>query len=327
MKTRFTELFGVEHPIVQGGMQWVGRAELVSAVANAGALGFLTGLTQPTPEDLANEIERTREMTDKPFGVNLTILPTLKPVPYDEYVDAIVSSGVKIVETAGRNPEPYLPKFKAAGIKVIHKCTSVRHSVKAEKIGCDAVSVDGFECAGHPGEDDVPGLILLPCAADQLKIPFIASGGFGDARGLVAALALGADGINMGTRFMATVEAPIHERIKQLLVEGDERNTQLIYRQLRNTSRIFKNDIAVQVAEIEREKGPAMKIEDVAHLVAGAKGRTVFEQGDSGLGIFSAGMVIGLIHDIPTCKELVERIVSGAEAIIAERLAGLSDAA
>lgn len=327
MKTRITELFGIEHPVVQGGMQWVGRAELVSAVSNAGALGLLTGLTQPTPEDLTKEIARTREMTDKPFGVNLTILPTLKPVPYDEYVDAIVTSGVKIVETAGRNPEPYLPKFKAAGIKVIHKCTSVRHSVKAEAIGCDAVSVDGFECAGHPGEDDVPGLILLPCAADKLSIPFVASGGFGDARGLVAALALGADGINMGTRFMATEEAPIHSSIKQLLVEGDERNTQLIYRQLRNTARIFKNDIAVQVADIEREKGPTMKIDDVAHLVAGAKGRTVFEQGDANLGIFSAGMVIGLIHDIPSCKDLVERIVRGAEEIIAQRLAGLSTAA
>ena len=323
MKTRFTELFGVEHPIAQGGMQWVGRAELVAAVANAGALGFLTGLTQPTPDDLAKEIARTRGMTDKPFGVNLTILPTLKPVPYDEYVDAIVASGVKIVETAGRNPEPYLPTFKAAGIKVIHKCTSVRHSLKAESIGCDAVSVDGFECAGHPGEDDIPGLILLPCAADKLKIPFIASGGFGDARGLVAALALGADGINMGTRFMATQEAPIHDNIKQLLVEGDERNTQLVYRQLRNTARIFKNDIAVQVAEIEREKGPAMKIDDVAHLVAGTKGRTVFEAGDAGVGIFSAGMVIGLIHDIPTVKVLVERIVAGAEEIIAQRFGGM----
>ena len=325
MKTRFTELFGVEHPIVQGGMQWVGRAELVSAVANAGALGFLTGLTQPTPQDLANEISRTREMTDKPFGVNLTILPTLKPVPYDEYVDAIVASGVKIVETAGRNPEPYMPQFKAAGIKVIHKCTSVRHSVKAESIGCDAVSVDGFECAGHPGEDDIPGLILLPCAADKLKIPFIASGGFGDARGLVAALALGAEGINMGTRFMATVEAPIHDNIKQLLVEGDERNTQLIYRQLRNTSRIFKNEIATQVAEIERRKGPALEIGDLSHLVAGAKGRTVFEQGDAALGVFSAGMVIGLIHDVPTVKVLVERIVRGAEEIIASRFAGMMD--
>jgi nitronate monooxygenase len=219
MKTRFTETFGIEHPIVQGGMQWVGRAELVAAVANAGGLGFLTGLTQPTPEDLLKEVARCREMTDKPFGVNITILPTLVPVPYDEYVDAIIASGVKIVETAGRNPQPYMESFKAAGIKIIHKCTSVRHSLKAEQIGCDAVSVDGFECAGHPGEDDIPGLILLPRAAEALSIPFVASGGFGTGRGLAAALALGADGINMGTRFMVTQEAPIHEKVKQAMVD------------------------------------------------------------------------------------------------------------
>ena len=281
MKTRFTELVGIEHPVVQGGMQWVGRAELVAAVSNAGGLGILTGLTQPTPEDLSKEIERCRGMTDKPFGVNLTILPTLKPVPYDEYVDAIVASGVKIVETAGRNPQPYLPQFKEAGIKVIHKCTSVRHSLKAEQIGCDAVSVDGFECAGHPGEDDIPGLILLPRAAEALSIPFIASGGFGTGRGLAAALALGADGINMGTRFMVTKEAPIHDNVKQAMVEADEMQTQLVYRPLRNTARIFKNDVAVKVAEIEREKGGDMKIDDVAHLVAGTKGRELLERGET----------------------------------------------
>ncbi|MEC9347213.1 MAG: nitronate monooxygenase family protein [Pseudomonadota bacterium] len=329
MKTRITELFGVEHPIIQGGMQWVGRAELVSAVANAGALGFLTGLTQPTPEDLVKEIERTKSMTSKPFGVNLTILPTLKPVPYDAYVDAIVSSGIKIVETAGRNPEPYMQTFKDHGVKVIHKCTSVRHSVKAEQIGCDAVSVDGFECAGHPGEDDIPGLILLPAAAEKLTIPFVGSGGFGDGRGLVAALALGADGINMGTRFLATVEAPIHQNAKEALVAADERQTQLVYRPLRNTARIFRNGIAEQVAQIEKEKAGAMKIDDVAHLVAGVKGRSVFEKGEMEAGIWSAGMITGLIHDIPTCAELVSRIVADAERIIGERLqrmAGLQPA-
>lgn len=324
MKTRITELFGVEHPIIQGGMQWVGRAELVAAVANAGALGFLTGLTQPTPEDLVKEIERTRSMTSKPFGVNLTILPTLKPVPYDAYVDAIVSSGIKIVETAGRNPEPYMQTFKDNGVKVIHKCTSVRHSVKAEQVGCDAVSVDGFECAGHPGEDDIPGLILLPAAADRLTIPFVGSGGFGDGRGLVAALALGADGINMGTRFLATVEAPIHQKAKEALVAADERQTQLVYRPLRNTARIFRNGVAEQVALIEKEKGAQMKIDDVAHLVAGAKGRSVFENGEMEAGIWSAGMITGLIHDIPTCQELVSRIVAEAESIIAERLQRMS---
>ncbi len=323
MKTRFTEMFGIEHPVVQGGMQWVGRAELVSAVANGGGLGFLTGLTQPTPEDLVKEIERCRGMTDKPFGVNITILPTLKPVPYDEYVDAIITSGVKIVETAGRNPQPYLPAFKEAGIKVVHKCTSVRHSLKAEQIGCDAVSVDGFECAGHPGEDDIPGLILLPRAAEALSIPFIASGGFGTGRGLAAALALGADGINMGTRFMVTKEAPIHENVKQAMVNADELQTQLVYRPMRNTARIFKNDVAVKVAEIEREKGADMKIDDVAHLVAGTKGRSLLEEGELSSGIWSAGMVMGLIHDIPSCAELIQRIVGDAEAIIRERLDGM----
>lgn len=320
LKTRITELFGIDYPIVQGGMQWVGRAELVSAVANAGALGFLTGLTQPTPQDLANEIKRCKEMTNKPFGVNLTILPTLKPVPYDEYVDAICQSGVKIVETAGRNPEPYLPKMKEAGIKVIHKCTSVRHSLTAERIGVDAISIDGFECAGHPGEDDVPGLILIPAAADKVKIPMVASGGFGDGRGLVAALALGADGINMGTRFMATKEAPIHDNVKQKLVEGDERQTALIHRPLRNTARIFKNQVAEEVNRIEKEHGSDHAIEHVAHLVAGARGRVVLETGDMEHGIWSAGLIQALIHDVPSVADLVQRIVDEAEEIIANRL-------
>jgi NADH:quinone reductase (non-electrogenic) len=319
--TRFTELFGVEHPIVQGGMQWVGRAELVSAVANAGALGFLTGLTQPTPEDLAKEIRRCRDMTDKPFGVNLTILPTIKPVPYDEYADAIIQSGIKAVETAGNNPEKFIPKFRAAGIKVVHKCTAVRHALKAERIGCDAVSIDGFECAGHPGEDDIPGLILIPATADKLKIPFVASGGFGDARGLVAALALGADGINMGTRFMATKEAPIHESIKQKLVESDERQTSLIFRTMRNTARVHKNKVAETVIEIERK--PGATFQDVQTYVAGVKGRHVLEAGELEHGIWSAGMIQGLIHDVPSCQELVHRIVREAEALIAQRLGGL----
>jgi nitronate monooxygenase len=322
LKTRFTELFGVKHPIVQGGMQHVGKAELVSAVANAGALGFLTALTQPSPEALAKEIARTREMTDAPFGVNLTILPTIRPVPYDEYARAIAESGIRIVETAGRNPEPYLPVFKAAGAKVIHKCTSVRHAVKAEKIGCDAVSVDGFECAGHPGEDDIPGLVLLPCAADRVRIPMIASGGFGDGRGLVAALALGATAINMGTRFLATVEAPVHENVKRALVQADERQTALIYRTLENTARVFKNTVAEQVLAIEARPGPT-DFADIAPLVSGARGKKVFEEGDLEHGIWSAGMITGLVHDVPTCAELVARIVREAESIIRERLASV----
>ena len=324
MKTRITELFGIEHPIIQGGMQWVGRAEMVAAVANAGALGFLTALTQPTPEDLTKEITRTRGMTDKPFGVNLTILPTLKPVPYQEYAQAIAESGIKIVETAGRSPEPFMPAFKAAGIKVIHKCTSVRHSVKAEAVGCDAVSVDGFECAGHPGEDDIPGLILLPCTADKISIPFVASGGFGDARGLVAALALGADGINMGSRFMATKEAPIHDNVKNAMVAADERNTELMYRPLRNTARVFKNQVASKVLEIEQEKGADIKIEDLAQYVSGQRGKIVFKDGNVDHGIWSAGMVVGLINDVPSCAELVSRIVAEAEEIISQRLARLT---
>lgn len=320
MKTRITELLGIEHPVVQGGMQWVGLAELAAAVSNAGGLGILTGLTQPTPEALLQEIERCRGMTDRPFGVNLTILPTIKPVPYDDYAQAIVDSGVKIVETAGRNPEPYLPLFKEAGIKVIHKCTSIRHSLKAEKIGCDAVSVDGFECAGHPGEDDVTNMILLPLAARRLKIPFLASGGLGDGRGLAAALALGADGINMGTRFMVTQEAPIHDNVKRRMIEATELDTALIYRSLRNTARVFKNSVAEQVVEIEARPGQT-KFEDIQPLVQGVKGRELFDGGDLDKGIWSAGMVVGLIDDNPSCEELVSRIVAEAEDIISNRLA------
>ena len=322
LKTRFTELVGVEHPIVQGGMQWVGRAQLVSAVANAGALGFITALTQPTPEDLTKEIARCREMTDKPFGVNLTILPALKPPPYAEYRQAIIESGVRVVETAGSNPQEHIAAFKAHGIKVIHKCTSVRHAVKAEKLGADAISIDGFECAGHPGEDDVPGLILIPAAADKVKIPMIASGGFGDARGLVAALALGAEGINMGTRFMCTVESPIHQRVKEQIVANDERATDLIFRTLHNTARVARNAVSQEVVAIERKGGAT--IDDIRHLVAGQRGKVVYEAGDPDFGIWSAGMVQGLIHDIPTCAQLVSRIVAEAEAIIGGRLARMA---
>jgi NAD(P)H-dependent flavin oxidoreductase YrpB (nitropropane dioxygenase family) len=325
LKTRFTEMFGVEHPIVQGGMQWVGRAELVAAVANAGALGFITALTQPTPDDLRREIARCRELTDKPFGVNLTILPTLNPPPYAEYRQAIIDSGVRIVETAGNNPQEHITELKKAGVKVIHKCTAVRHALKAERIGADAISIDGFECAGHPGEDDTPGLILIPAAADKVKIPMIASGGFGDARGLVAALALGAEGINMGTRFMCTVESPIHQRIKEQIVANDERATELIFRTLRNTSRVASNTVSREVVAIESKGGAT--IDDLRHLVAGQRGRGVYEFGDPDAGIWSAGQVQGLIHDIPTCAELVSRIVREAEAIIDARLKGMRSAA
>jgi nitronate monooxygenase len=317
IKTRFTEMFGVKHPIVQGGMQWVGRAELTSAVANAGALGFLTALTQPTPEDLAKEIKRCREMTDKPFGVNLTILPTLVPRPYDEYVDAAISNGVRIIETAGNSPKAFLPKMKAAGVKVIHKCTSVRHGVSAEKLGVDCISMDGFECAGHPGEDDVPNMVLLPAAADQIKIPMIASGGMADARSLVAALALGCEGMNMGTRFMATKEAPIHQNVKDAIVAGDERSTALILRTLRNTSRVYGNTVAKQVIGMEAE---GKTIKEIGPVVSGARGKNVYATGNLDDGIWSAGTTMGLIHDIPSCKELVERIVSEAERLIAQRL-------
>jgi nitronate monooxygenase len=320
IQTRFTQMFGVDHPIAQGGMQWVGRATLVSAVANAGALGFITALTQPTPEALLEEIARCRDWTDKPFGVNLTILPAIKPPPYAEYRAAIIESGVKIVETAGYKPQEHVDEFKKHGIKVIHKCTSVRHALSAERMGVDALSIDGFECAGHPGEDDVPGLILIPAAADKLRIPMIASGGFGDARGLVAALALGADGINMGTRFMATRESPIHENIKAQMVANDERATDLIFRTMRNTARVARNTISQQVVELER--GGA-KFEEVRELVAGTRGKVVYETGDPDHGIWSAGQIQGLIHDVPSCAELIGRIVSEAEDIIGRRLDGM----
>jgi len=317
ISTRFTQEFGIEHPIVMGGMMGVGRAGLVAAVANAGALGFLTALTQPTPEELAREIERTRELTDRPFGVNLTVLPTLRPVSYEDYVQVIVDSGIKIVETAGRNPQPFMPALKGAGVKVIHKCTSVRHSVKAQTIGCDAVSIDGFECAGHPGEDDVPGLVLIPCTADAVDLPLIASGGFGDARGLVAALALGAHAINMGTRFLVTKESTVHEKMKQRIVEATERDTALIFRTMRNTARVFKNSVAEQVIAMESE---GKTIADIGPLVSGERGRAAMAEGDLEGGIWSAGMVCGLIHDIPSCEELVHRIVAEAEELIAKRI-------
>ncbi len=321
LKTRFTEMFGVEHPIAQGGMQWVGKAELVSAVANAGALGFITALTQPTPNDLAKEIARTRTMTDKPFGVNLTILPAINPPPYAEYRAAIIDSGIKIVETAGYKPQEHVDHFKQHGIKVIHKCTAVRHALSAERMGVDAISIDGFECAGHPGEDDIPGLILIPAAANKVKIPMLASGGFGDGRGLAAALALGADGINMGTRFCATVEAPIHENFKKRMVELDERGTNLMFRTMHNTARVAKNSVSDEVVAIEKAGGA--QFEDVKHLVAGVRGRAGLEAGDVEAGVWSAGQIMGLIQDIPTCQVLIERIVAEAEGIITGRLANM----
>jgi len=317
-KTRFTEMFGVEVPITMGGMTRVGKAGLVAAVANTGALGFITALTPGSPEKLVAEVRRCREMTNKPIGINLTILPSINPIPYDEYREAIIESGVKIVETAGNNPAPHLPAFKAAGIKVIHKCTSVRHAIKAQAVGVDCVSIDGLECAGHPGEDDVGGLILFPATADKLTIPIIASGGIADARGLVAALALGCDGVNMGTRFMATVEADIHQNVKQAIVDNDERGTNLIFRTMHNTARVAKNAISDQVVAIERKGGA--KFEDVRELVAGTRGAGVLDAGDMDAGIWSAGQTQGLIHDIPTCKDLVERIMREAEAIIRGRL-------
>jgi nitronate monooxygenase len=322
MRTRITELFGIQHPIIQGGMHNVGYAELASAVSNAGGLGIITGLTLPTPQDLAKEIAKCHEMTDKPFGVNLTFLPAFFAPPYPEYIQAIVEGGVKIVETAGRSPEQYLPALKAANIKVIHKCTSVRHSLKAEKIGCDAVSVDGFECGGHPGEDDIPNMILLPRAAEELKIPFVASGGMADGRSLVAALSLGAEGMNMGTRFIATKEAPVHENVKQALVAASELQTRLIMRPLRNTERVLVNTAVEKILEIEREKGAATSIEDIRDFVAGPKNRRVLQEGVMDAGAWSCGMVAGLIHDIPSCKELIDRIMREAETIIRTRLEG-----
>jgi NAD(P)H-dependent flavin oxidoreductase YrpB (nitropropane dioxygenase family) len=320
IRTRFTELFGVQHPVAQGGMQWVGRAELVSAVANAGALGFLTALTQPTPDALLKEIARTRGMTDKPFGVNLTILPAIKPPPYAEYRQAIIEAGITMVETAGYKPQEHVDHFKANGIKVIHKCTAVRHALSAERMGVDAVSIDGFECAGHPGEDDIPGLILIPAAANKVKVPMLASGGFGDGRGLAAALALGAHGINMGTRFCATVEAPIHQNFKQAMVEADERATDIIFRTYRNSARVAKNLVSQEVLRLEAEGRP---FEEVSSLVKGVRGREGLESGERDHGIWSAGQVQGLINDVPTVKVLVDRIVDEAEAIIRDKLAAM----
>ncbi|WP_298885134.1 nitronate monooxygenase family protein [uncultured Bradyrhizobium sp.] len=324
MKTAITELFGIEHPIIQGGMHFVGFAELAAAVSNAGGLGIITGLTQKTPELLAKEIARCRDMTDKPFGVNLTFLPTFATPPYPEYIAAIVEGGIKVVETAGRSPEQYMPALKAAGIKVIHKCTSVRHSLKAERIGCDAVSVDGFECGGHPGEDDIPNMILLPRAAEELKIPFVASGGMADGRSLVAALSLGASGMNMGTRFIATKEAPVHQNVKNALVAATELDTRLIMRSLRNTERVLKNANVDRLLDIEREKGAKLTIDDIHDQVAGVYPKIMLD-GQMDAGAWSCGMVAGLIHDIPSCKELVDRIMSEAEQIIRNRLMGFLD--
>src|SRR5437868_3083578 len=317
-KTRFTGMFGVEAPITCGGMTRVGRAELIGAVANAGALGFITAHSAGPPEALYREVQRCREVTDKPFGVNLTILPSITPLPYDEYREAIIASGIKIVETAGNNPAPHLPRFREAGVKVIHKCTSVRHALKAQSIGVDCVSIDGFECAGHPGEEDIGGLVLFPVTTEKLKIPVLASGGIADARGPVAALALGCDGVNMGTRFMATKEAPIHQKVKEAIVANDERGTNLIFRTMHNTARVAKNAVSDEVVAIER-RGNA-KFEDVRDLVAGTRGARVYDSGDVDLGIWSAGQTQGLIHDIPTCAELIARIISEAEGIIRNRL-------
>ena len=320
LRTRITELLGIEHPVVQGGMMWVGRAELASAVSNAGGLGILTGLTQPTPDALRAEIDRCRTMTDKPFGVNLTFMPSVNPPPFADYRRAIIESGVKIVETAGSNPKEHIDDFKSHGLTVLHKCVAVRHALTAERLGADVISIDGFECAGHPGEEDIPGLILIPAAADKVKIPMLASGGFGDGRGLVAALALGAEGINMGTRFIATQEAPVHEIIKQFIVGNDERSTRLIFRAFRNTTRVSANSVSNKVTEIL--KNPDAVFEDVRELVLGAKGRIALETGDLDYGLITAGQIQGLIHDVPSCSDLINRIVRDAEAIISERLAG-----
>ncbi|MCE3289485.1 MAG: ncd-2 [Caulobacter sp.] len=321
MKTRITELFGIEHPIIQGGMHFVGFAEMAAAVSNAGGLGIITGLTQRTPEDLSKEIAKCRELTDKPFGVNLTFLPSVNQPDYPGYVKAILDGGVKAVETAGNNPAKWLPPLQEAGVKVIHKCTSVRHSLKAEAIGCDAVSVDGFECGGHPGEDDVPNMILLPRAAEELKIPFVASGGMADARSLVAALAMGAEGMNMGTRFIATKEAPVHENVKLAIVAASELDTRLVMRPLRNTERVLTNAAVERLLQKERDLGPNIKFEDIFAEVAGVYPKIMID-GEMEAGAWSCGMVAGLIHDIPTCKELIDRIMSEAEQIIRGRLEG-----
>ena len=322
MRTRITELLGIERPIIQGGMHYVGLAELTSAVSNAGGLGIITALTQPTPAALAAEIARCRSMTDKPFGVNLTFLPVRTPPDYAGYIRAIIEGGVKIVETAGNNPQQWMPLLKEAGIKVIHKCTAVRHALKAQDIGCDAVSVDGFECGGHPGEDDVPNLILLPRAAEELKIPFIASGGMADARSLVAALALGADGINMATRFIATREAPVHENVKQAILAATELDTRLVMRPLRNTERVLVNKGVERLLEKERELGATITFADIVSEVGGVYPK-VMQNGELDAGAWSCGMVAGLIHDIPTVRELMDRIMSEAEHIVSQRLADI----
>ena len=325
MKTRITELFNIQHPIIQGGMHYVGFAELASAVSNAGGLGIITGLTQKTPNDLAKEITRCHEMTDKPFGVNLTFLPTVAAPDYPGYIDAIIDGGIKIVETAGRNPQPYMEQLKKADIKVIHKCTSVRHSLKAEAIGCDAVSVDGFECGGHPGEDDMPNMILLPRAAEELKIPFVASGGMADARSLVASLAMGADGMNMGTRFMATKEAPCHERVKEAIINATELDTRLVMRPLRNTERVLNNSAVEKLLEKEKELGANIKFEDIMDEVAGVYPKVMLD-GEMEAGAWSCGMVVGLINDIPSCKELIDGIMREADSLIKKRLEGMLSA-
>ena len=325
MKTRITELFNIQHPIIQGGMHYVGFAELASAVSNAGGLGIITGLTQKTPNDLAKEIARCHEMTDNPFGVNLTFLPTVAAPDYPGYIDAIIDGGIKIVETAGRNPQPYMEQLKKADIKVIHKCTSVRHSLKAEAIGCDAVSVDGFECGGHPGEDDMPNMILLPRAAEELKIPFVASGGMADARSLVASLAMGADGMNMGTRFMATKEAPCHERVKEAIINATELDTRLVMRPLRNTERVLNNSAVEKLLEKEKELGSDIKFEDIMDEVAGVYPKVMLD-GEMEAGAWSCGMVVGLINDIPSCKELIDGIMSEADRLITKRLEGMLSA-
>lgn len=317
LKTELTDFFGIERPIVQGGLMWIARAELVSAVANAGGMGFMTALTFPDPEDLRREIRRCREITDRPFGVNLTFLPTFRPPDYPDYIKVCSQEGIKFIETAGRNPEPYMPQLKSAGMRVIHKCTSVRHAVKAEKIGCHAVSIDGFEAAGHPGEDDVTSLILVPLTRDAVKIPIIASGGFADGRGLVAALALGADGMNMGTRFVATREAPVHPNVKQALIQGSERDTRLIMRSLRNTERVLHNSVSDRVLEIEQRGNT--KIEDLIPYVSGLAGKEMLDDGDMEKGTLAAGQSVGFIRDIPTCRELLDRIMIQAEDIINSR--------
>ncbi len=322
MKTKITEMFGIEHPIIQGGMHYVGFAEMAAAVSNAGGLGIITGLTQKTPADLANEIARCRDMTDKPFGVNITFLPSLTPPDYPAIVKAVIDGGVKAVETAGRNPEQVLPALKDAGIKVIHKCTSVRHALKAQAIGCDAVSVDGFECGGHPGEDDVPNFILLPRAADELEIPFVSSGGMADGRSLVASIAMGAEGMNMGTRFIATKEAPVHENVKQAIVAASELDTRLVMRPLRNTERVMQNAAVERLLEKEAALGDKLTIQDILPEVAGVYPR-IMQEGDMDAGAWSCGMVAGLIYDIPTCKELVDRIMAQAHEIIEDRMMGM----